>query len=146
MPIFTTALAQITTLAMLGICVLAVLVGRWPERATALVLAIDWIGSAVGQDRRPTHHGQPVELALDLVLTGFLLVLTASCRRVWLLWMSACAVLLVFTHLAVLIDVRLNQWSYLTAYYIWSVGLLLSFGAGVLLEGRRPVRWLFRVA
>lgn len=146
MHVFTTTLSQVTTLAMLAICALALILGRWPERATALVLTVDWIGSALGQDRRPTHHGQPIEFALDLLLAGFLLALTASCRRTWLLWMSACAVLLVFTHLAVLMDVRLNQWSYLSAYYIWSLGLLVSFGLGVLLEGRRPVSWLVRAA
>ena len=146
MHLFTSLLSQTTTLAMLAVCVLAAVLGRWPERAAALALAVDWIGSALGQDRRPAHHSQPIELALDLVLAAVLLGLTVSCRRTWLLWMSACSLLLVFTHVAVLMDASLGQWSYLTAYYVWSVGLLLSLGVGVLVEGRRPAPPLIRFA
>ena len=146
MHIFTSLLSQTTTAAMLAVCVLALVMGRWPEQTAAVALAVDWIGSAVGQDRRPAHHSQPIELALDLVLAAVLLGLTVSCRRKWLLWMSACAVLVVLTHVAVLMDVRLGQWSYLTAYYVWSVGLLVSLGSGVVFEGRKPAISLIRLA
>ena len=136
---FLTHLSQLSSLFMVFVSALAVLRGRWPERATALAYAIDWIGSAVWQDRRPHHHGQPVMAGLDLTLLVVLLVLTASCRRQWLIWMSACSLLVVLTHFTALFDASFGQWSYLTAYYVWSLGALLAFGVGVVVEGHRPV-------
>ena len=129
---------------MAVVCCVAFAIGRWPERASSVALALNWIGCALGQDRRPHHHGQPVQLALDIVLTAFLLLLTAACNRTWLLWMSACVLLVVLTHLAVLLDLRFGQWTYITAYYVWSIGVLLSLGVGAMIEGRRPAVPLMR--
>ena len=139
---FVTLLSQATTLLVVAVCAWALLRGQWPERITAIAYAVDWLGSALGEDRRPHHHGQPVILALDVAFLVLLLLLTASCRRAWLLWMSACSLLVVLTHLTVLMDVSFGQWTYETAYYIWSLGALVAFTVGMALEGRKPVRWL----
>ncbi len=136
---FLTHLSQLTSLLMVTVSAWAILRGRWPERATAVAYTIDWIGAAIWEDRRPHHHSQPVMAALDLALLMILLLLTVSCRRQWLLWMSACSLLVVLTHVAALFDASFGQWSYLTAYYVWSLGALLAFGIGVVTEGHRPV-------
>ena len=141
---FLTHLSQITTVMMVVTCVGALWIGRWPERVTAIAYAANWIGSALWEDRRPRHHGQPVWLAVDLALLLILLVLTVSCRRTWVLWMAACSLLVVLTHVMGSLEPRFGQWTYITAYYIWSVGALLSFSAGVVFEGRKPVRTLIR--
>ena len=143
---FLTLLSQLTTLLMAGVCAWALLGGRWPERITAIAYALDWLGSALGEDRRPNHHGQPIIMVLDLAFLVLLLVLTASCRRAWLLWMSACSLLVVLTHLAMLMDPSFGQWTYETAYYIWSLGALLAFTLGMATEGRKPVHWLIHIS
>ncbi len=141
---FHTFLSQTTTLIMAVVCALAILGSRWPERATGLAYALNWIGSAVGEDRRPWHHGQPVILSLDVAFLVFIVLLTVSCRRMWLLWMSACSLLVVLTHFTMLLDTSFRQWEYQTAYYIWSLGSLCAFAVGVMVEGRKPVQWLIR--
>ena len=142
---FLTLLSQATTLVMVSACLWALVRGKWPERVVAVAYAVNWMGSAVGEDRRPHHHGQPVILALDILFLILLLGLTASCRRGWLLWMSACSLLVVLTHITALMDVGFGQWSYQTAYYVWSLGALLAFGIGVAVEGGRPVVALIRL-
>ena len=135
---FLTHLSQITTLVMAAVCAWAALGGGWPERTCAVALAANWIGSAVFEDRRASHHLQPVWFGLDVTLFLVLLVLVLASRRSWCLWACACGLLLVFCHLTVLVDHRLTQWSYITVYYVWSMGLVTALGVGMAVEGRRP--------
>ncbi len=136
---FQTHLSQLTTLAMASVCAWALFRGRWPERVAAVAYALNWIGSALGENRSPHHHAQPVILALDVVLLSVLLLLTMSCRRTWLLWMSACALLAVLTDLMGSLDPHFGPWTVVTADYVWSLGALLALATGVAIEGRRPV-------
>jgi hypothetical protein len=144
--VFHSLIAQLSTLFTATVCLWALLRGRWPEQATAVMLILNWIGSAAGEDRSRGHHGQPIMAALDITFLVFSLGLTVSCRRTWTLWMSACALLGVLTHLAVLFDPNLGQWSYMTVYFVWSLGLVVSLAVGMAVEGRRPVHWLLRFA
>ena len=141
---FHSLLSQVTTVLMVSACAWAVLGGRWPERATAIAYLLNWFGTALSQDRRPRHHAQPAIIVLDAAFLVFLLLLTVSCRRTWVLWMAACSLLVVFTNALGALDPSFGQWTYITAYYVWSVGALLAFSAGVVLEGRSPVQWLIR--
>ncbi len=143
---FLTLLSQLTTPLMAAVCVWALFRGHWPERVTASAYAINWIGSALGEDRRPLHHGQPVIMALDLAFLAVLLLLTVSCRRTWLLWMAACSLLAALTDVLGALDPDFSQWSFLTAYYIWSLGALLAFAVGMAVEGRKPATLLLRLA
>ena len=143
---FHTLLSQLTTPLMAAVCVWALLRGQWPERVTALAYATNWVGSALGQDRRPLHHAQPVIMGLDLAFLAVLLLLTVSCRRTWVLWMTACSLLAALTDVLGALDPTFSQWSVLTAYYIWSVGALLAFSVGMTVEGRRPADLLIRLA
>ncbi len=143
---FHTLLSQVTTLAMVCVGAWALLGGRWPERVTALAYMFNWLGTALWQDRRPNHHGQPVIMVLDGAFLLLLLLLTVSCRRTWVLWMAACSLLVVFTNVLGALDPSFGQWTYVTAYYVWSLGALVSFAIGVAVEGRRPVVQLVRFA
>jgi hypothetical protein len=144
-----TPLAKISTLLAAVVIAWALARGRWPERIAAAAIAVDWIGSAVFQDRRLHHHGQPVMFALDIFQAAVLLGLAAGCRRVWVLWAAALASLLVATHLVFMVNPAFGQWSYLTVTYVWSFGLLAAAGAGVALEADRPAGaapWTKRMA
>ncbi len=64
--------------------------------------------------------------------------LTLASRRTWVLWAAACCLLLNLTHIAVLLDVRIAQWSYVTAVYVWGLSVIACVAAGVGFEGKRP--------
>ena len=143
---FLSHLSQLTTGVMVAVCLWAVVSGKWPERVCGVALAANWIGCAIGQDRRPAHHSQPVVFALDALLFLILAGVVVGCRRSWPLWACACALLLIFCHVTVLLDARLTQWSYMTVYYVWSLGVVLALGVGTAVEGRRstspfPLQW-----
>ena len=143
---FHSLLSQVTTLMMALVCIGALLAGRWPERVTAVAYVFNWVGSALWQDRRPNHHAQPIAMALDGAFLVLLLLLTVSCRRTWVLWMAACSLLVMFTSALGALDPSFGQWTYVTAYYVWSLGALVSFAVGVAVEGRRPVVRLLKLA
>ncbi len=143
---FHTLLSRWTTLLMVAVCVWALVRGRWPERVTAIAYLINWFGSALGEDRRPLHHSQPVIMGLDLAMLAVLLLLAVSCRRTWVLWMAACSLLAALTDVLGAVDPDFGQWTFLTAYYIWSLGALLAFTLGMAVEGRKPAQVLIRLA
>ena len=136
---FHSLLAQVTTGLMCAVVLWALIAGRWPERVGGAACAIDWLGGAVFQDHRPRHHGQPVAFALDVAMFVVMMVLVVRCRRTWVLWAAACALLLILTHVSLMLDISFGQWTFITASYIWSLAFLLALGCGVAVEGRRPV-------
>ena len=137
MKVCLTPLSQVSTVIMAAICVAAMILGRWPERWGAVVIALDWLASALGEDRRWRHHGQPVTFASDLIMLATFVGLTLGCRRTWVLWAAASALLMDATHVAALLDPAIGQWSYITAVYVWEFTLLAALAVGTILEGRR---------
>ena len=131
-------IAQITTLLMTAVAVWALASGRWPERIAGAGVALDWAGSILFQDHRPNHHGQPITFGLDVCMFVMLVALVFKSRRTWVLWGAACALLIILTHVTMMLDTRFTQWSFLTASYVWSLGVVASLGAGTAFEGRRP--------
>lgn len=145
--LFETPLSQITTGFAAVVCVAAATWGRWPERVGALVTALNWLGTALLQDRRPNHHGQPGIFAADAVMLAVFVLLSLRCRRNWVLWAAACTLLLNFTDVCLLLDTRIRLWSYISSAYVWGLGVVVALGAGAAFEGRTPAPLLplFRV-
>lgn len=132
--LFSILPTQIAALAMLAVCALALLVGRRLERWLAVATVAAWVISAAVQspDRVAVQWGI---FTVDIV---YLLILIALCtveRRVWILFMTAFQLLVVLTHVAFLIDRTLMQWSFFSAYYLWSDAELIAFAAGVAQAG-----------
>ena len=100
--ILLTPLPQVTTLVMAAVCLIAAVVGRWPERVGASVVCFNWCASTLVQDYRWFHHGQPAIFALDAAMLAALTMLALACRRTWVLWAAAFALLLNAVHAAVL--------------------------------------------
>jgi hypothetical protein len=136
--LFVTPLAQFSACVAAAVCLAAAIWGRWPERLGALVTAVNWVGSAMLEDRRWNHHGQPGIFAADAAMLVAFLLITLRCRRAWVLWAAACTLLLNFTDLSLLLDTRIQLWSYMSACNFWGVGVLVALAAGVAFEGRRP--------
>jgi hypothetical protein len=135
--LFVTPLAQASACVAAVVFLAAVIWGRWPERLGALAIAANWIGSALLEDRRWNHHGQPGIFAADAAMLLAFILITLRCQRIWVLWAAACTLLLNFTDLALLLDTRIQLWSYMSASNLWGFGVLVALAAGVVFEGRR---------
>lgn len=109
--------------------------GRW-ERATAAVLVLTWIGTALV----PFRATEPpwVAIGLDGATMVFLLYLALYSKRRWTAWATAFQFLLMANHLAFVRFEELEQWAYVTAYYAWGNAVLLTLITGVIWPARRP--------
>ncbi len=139
MQLFLTPLAQFSACIAATLCIAAAIWGRWPERLGAVTNALNCLGSALLEDRHPGHHGQPGILAVDALMLAIFLIIALRCRRIWILWAAACAVLSTFTDICIQLDMRIEPWSYFTASYVWGLGGVAALAAGVAFEGRRPL-------
>jgi hypothetical protein len=122
----------------LGLLILAAALALWRggpwERATAAVLALNWIGTALA----PFDPTRPpwVAIGLDGATALFLLYVALYASRRWGIWAAAFQCLLMANHLAFVRFHELEQWAYVTAYYVWGDAVVLSLIAGVLLRRR----------
>ena len=108
--------------------------GGAQERATAAVLVLTWIGTALA----PFDPVRPpwVAIGLDGATMLFLLYLALYSKRRWTVWAAAFQFLLMANHLAFVRFHQLEQWAYVTAYYVWGDAVLLSLIAGVIWRAR----------
>ena len=107
--------------------------GSW-ERATAAILVLTWIGTAVV----PFEPTKPpwIAIGLDGGTMLFLLYLALFSKRRWTMWATAFQFLLMANHLAFVRIHELEQWAYVTAYYVWGDAVLLCLIAGVFWHAR----------
>lgn len=107
--------------------------GAW-ERTMAVALAIAWIIS----DLAPFDYRTPPWAAIGADAAVFMWVLYGllrSGRR----WMSAAAAfqfLVLATHFVFATRADLEQWAYVSAYYVWTIGVIASLCAGALQRPR----------
>jgi len=108
--------------------------GSW-ERATVTVLGLNWIGTALA----PFDPTRPpwVAIGLDGVTLLFLLYLALYSKRGWTVWATAFQFLLMANHLAFVRFSELEQWAYVTAYYVWGDAVMLSLITGILWRAGR---------
>lgn len=111
--------------------------GRTWERATAAVLLLNWLGTALGPDFNmvdPPWFGN----FLDALVCLFMIYAALFSGRTWTLWAAAFQILLMANHLAFIRFHALEQWAYITAYYIWGDLLLVALLIGVIFPQRSP--------
>lgn len=127
---FVTLSAKIGALLMAAICLYAAWPGAKPQRWAALVVFVAWIGSAALQDRENRIDPQYAIFALDLLVAVIFLWMALAWRRTWLMAIAAFQMLTTATHIAVMIDLRIWDYAYLTAYLAWSYLLLAALAWG----------------
>ena len=126
---------QISSQEWFGLAIMALACGfaAWRgeklERRAAAVIATAWILSVIlDQDG---HQGvQWGIFTIDVLLLGYLLHEAIFSKRVWPIFATAAHMFIVLTHASFLIDSRIEQWGFFTAYYIWSYVVLLALFAG----------------
>jgi hypothetical protein len=113
---------------------LAIWRGGSSERATAALLVLVWIGSTLV----PFDSLNPpwFIIGLDGATLLFLLYLALYSKRQWTIWATAFQFLLMANHLAFVRFHELEQWAYVSAYYVWGDAVLLSLVVGVLWPAR----------
>ena len=132
----------------LGILVVSASLALWRggpwERATAAVLVLNWIGTALA----PFDLINPpwVAIGLDGATMLFLLYLALYAKRRWTVWAAAFQFLLMANHLTFVRIDELKQWAYVTAYYVWGDAVMLSLIAGSLWRARSTAPALNRDA
>ena len=128
-PIYAVSLALLIVSAALAIW----RGGGW-ERSTAGALVLVWIGSTLA----PFDSLNPpwVIIGLDGATLLFLLYLALYSKRQWTIWASAFQFLLMANHLTFVRFHELEQWAYVSAYYVWGDAVLLSLIAGIVWPAR----------
>jgi hypothetical protein len=144
--VFDTPISQASVAAMALACICALIMGKWPERAAAITLAINWVGCEALEDRRYTHHPfhhlkvQPAIATIDISYAAVLIVLLMTTRRHWLMPAVGLQLLIVGLHAVTFLDVRISHYDFFTAYFIASWGVVAAMVSGAAIEGRRGWR------
>lgn len=127
------------TLSLLGLAgCLALLRGGVWERSTWVVLAVAWAFSAI----LPFDYKSPSwgAIAADVFVFLFLLYGALHTKRVWLPVAAAFQFLILATHYVFATNVELRQWAYISAYYVWNIGLIITLCVASLSKSRkRPI-------
>lgn len=121
-------------LATLSLLLLAGIIAWWRggkvERTSVGVLALAWV-------LRNANDWDGVSIPWGVItVDGFvfliLLYFAAFSQKTWTLFATGFAFLVLATHIAFLLNLALEQWSYITAYYLWMLALQLSLILGTL--------------
>lgn len=124
------AIYLVSLLALLLVCGLAALRGGPTERLTAGLLAAAWTGRHFAPwDRVNTPW---IVIAIDCVVFLVLLYMALFGGRRWAVAAASFHFLALATHAAFALNHQLEQWAYVTAYYVWNLAVLAALGSGAL--------------
>lgn len=108
--------------------------GGW-ERSTAAVLALSWFLSWL----TPFDFKTPPWPAIiaDGCVFLFLLYATLRSRRLWVPIAAGFQFLILATHYVFIHRLDLDNWAYVSAYYVWNIGVIGTLCAASLLRPRK---------
>ena len=126
---------------LLAACAYAGWRGLMPERATALGLMLAWVASQMVNSH---NFSQPQYgmLGVDALLLVVLLGLALLSGRRWLMAATACHLLTIGDHLAMILDLRILSYAYMTVMVIWGYAVILAMVLGTWLEAEPERRRL----
>lgn len=121
-------------------CGLAVWRGDFSARWTGGIFLASWIASILVYRRDPYHADMGLLVVDALSLAGFVWVSLRG-RKLWTLAACACEAVIVASHLALIIDLRVTMGTFILSMAMWSYGILLciAFGTWAGWRTRRPV-------
>ena len=129
---------QIWFVLMMAVSLAALWGGGQPERRAALANLLAWFLTPLAYlaDARL----QWGVLTVDAVFLAYLLYLSLTTNRLWLLFATAFQLLGIVTHLATAADAYLPALPYRWGLVIWSYLVLASLAVGVGVHWSRPRR------
>lgn len=128
---------QIGAVLTVLITILALWLGRRPERAVAIASAIAFVVSPLVQNWKDFLNPQWGVATVDAAFFGFLTVVLLRYDRRWLLAGWSCSALTVLAHLGKLMDITLLARGYIGGLYVLYFAFLAAQAYGVW-EARRP--------
>jgi len=130
-PIYFLALILLILTGLLAI----VRGGRW-EKGVCLALAAAWV---ITESAPFDHRAAPwVAIAADGAVFLVLLYAALYSGRRWPMAAAAFQFLVLATHYVFARDLRLLQWAYVSAYYVWTIAVIICVLCGVLWRERQP--------
>ena len=139
-------LAAAGYVVMVLVCGFAIFAGDRPTRLVGALIGVAWVAATALQNYTDVQHLQYRMAAADLVVLAALWAAALTYRRTWLIWATAFQLLTVATYAAFLFDRRIRAFTFYTAYYVWSYGLLASLAAGAWRAHRTRRRFAERSA
>ncbi|MFZ0268222.1 hypothetical protein [Caulobacter sp.] len=123
------------TLAVL-ICGLAMWRGDQPARWIGAAFLASWLGSQLINQRDSSNADYGL-LAIDIATLVVFVWISMRTRRLWTVLVSAFAAIVVASHIAVMIDLRVTINTLKASMAIWSYGILACIAFGTWTAGRR---------
>jgi hypothetical protein len=145
MRMLDTPFEQISSVIVWISCLFAIWRGGRPERVAACAMILAWAGTVLLEDRTDWISPQYAMMCVDGALLVALGTMAVTWSRRWLVFAAAAQFLLVASHLAMILDLRLLSVAYLTSIAIWSLAVLIAMIVGTLTEAaaeRRRLRGL----
>ena len=117
------------TIAIL-ICGLAMWRGDQPARWIGAAFLASWVGSLLVNRHDPYNADYGI-LAIDVLTLVVFVWVSIRSRRIWTVIASAFQMIIVASHVAVMIDLRVSLNTLRVSMAIWSYGVLacIAFGA-----------------
>lgn len=119
-------------IAMVLVCVAALIRGRWEEKVLGAVYLAACMAS-LAVEKRPWTGPQGAVIAIDAVVLGVSVAVVLGSEKLWPVLAAAFQVLTVGAHLAfITAEGRLGAAGYLTVLALWSYGMIacIAWGAG----------------
>ena len=119
------------------ICGLAMWRGDQAARWTGAAFLASWLGSQLVH-RRDAYNAEFGLLAVDIATLAVFIWISMRTRRLWTVVVSAFAAIVVASHVAVMIDLRVTINTLKASMAIWSYGILvcIAFGTWTARRGR----------
>jgi hypothetical protein len=119
------------------VCGLAMWRGDRSARWIGAAFLADWLGSLLVHRRQVVSADYGV-LAIDIVTLAAFIWISMRTRRLWTIVASAFMAIIVASHVAVMIDLRVTINTLKASMAIWSYGVLACIAFGTWAGGRRP--------
>jgi len=127
---FDTLASQIGAIFVVAVCGFAFLKGDEPERIVAGVFVLGWFAALLGQGATHLYTVGWIVFLIDVAALVVLGAMIWKSRKTWLIWASACQLLIVTGHLMMNIDLRPSAASYIVVLNLAGYGVLLALGIG----------------
>ena len=126
------------TIAIL-ICALAMWRGDQPARWIGAAFLASWVGSLLVNRHDPYNADYGI-LAIDVLTLMIFVWVSIRSRRLWTVIAAAFQMIIVASHIAVIIDLRVTINTLKASMAIWSYGILacIAFGTWTVRRRRAP--------
>jgi hypothetical protein len=118
------------------ICGLAMWRGDQAARWTGAVFLASWLGSQLVH-RHDAYNAELGLLAVDIATLAAFVWISMRTRRLWTIFVSAFAAIVVASHIAVMIDLRVTINTLKASMAIWSYAVLVCIAFGTWTARRR---------